>query len=222
LQSGGTNELSIAGEPDRVAFGTSDDLLICGTASGTKFISRDGRELFSTSGDARQSNGALSHDRRRLLAFGGASETATLWDVSVPGHAKEITTLLPPGSAIDFAIFSKGDDLIVARNRYGGISLWSGSGEARTFFGAPDTRVETIRFSDDDAHLIAQTNHGAEVWDRYGRALVTLPVSDVQHIVAAENEIAVSHGRSVQVYTLRDPSSEDAQNLRARLAITMK
>ena len=222
LQSGTTNELSIAGAPDRVVFGTSDDLLICGTAKDSKFVSRDGRELFSTSGDARQLKGALSHDRRRLLAFGGASETATLWDVSTPGRPSVITTLLPPGSAVDFAIFSKGDDLIVARNRYGGISLWSGSGEARTFLGAPDTRVETIRFSDDDAHLIAQTDRGAEVWDRYGRALVTFPANDVQHLAAAQNEIAVSHGRSLQVYTLRDPSSEDAQNLRARLAITMK
>ncbi len=222
LQNGSVTEFPTANVPDRIAFGTSDDVLIYGSASEAKIVTREGRELFSPAGDARQIKAALSRDHRRLLVFGGEADTATLWDVSTPGHPTDIQTLLPPGSGIDFAMFSPSDDLIVARDRYGRISLWSGSGEPRTFLGSPDTRVESIQFSDDGAYLVAQTNHGAEVWDRFGRALVTLPYSEIQRIATAANEIAVARDRSVQVYSLQEPTPGSAQNLRVRLALTLK
>jgi WD40 repeat protein/flagellar biosynthesis GTPase FlhF len=167
-----------------------DALLLCWTQVGSDgsamrlWESATGREVFEPvrfeSDDMRFRGAKFSHDRKRILAWVGASDTgergegfARIYDAR---NGAPLTPPLAHGKVVNGATFSRDDSRVLTWGSDGFVKIWrSADGSPLTSLNMGD-EVEGVLFSPDESRLVAwggkQTGGIAQLWNmRTGDAI---------------------------------------------------
>lgn len=146
--------------------------------------SATGSEVFEPvrfeSDDMRFKGAEFSHDRKRILAWAGASDTsesgegfARVYDAR---NGAPLTPQLNHGKVVNGATFSRDDSRVLTWGNDGFIKIWSSADGSPLVSLNMGAQVEGVLFSPDESRIVtwggSQTAGVAQLWDaRTGQAL---------------------------------------------------